>query len=103
MAWRPRTLNSRQFVNYYSWYPDDGRGLHIAVAVLCLLSVLKSAETLYVVLRRSSDFSHIFYSSASLWIFLINHFGNIEYDLSLSTTGWWDTANPLMVSHCHWA
>ncbi|KAJ7882402.1 hypothetical protein B0H14DRAFT_3433513 [Mycena olivaceomarginata] len=70
-----------QFVNYYSWYPDDSRGLHIAVAVLCLLSVLKSAETF-----------------ASLWIFLINHFGNIEYDLSLSTTGWWDTANPLMVA-----
>ncbi|KAJ7315750.1 hypothetical protein DFH08DRAFT_419349 [Mycena albidolilacea] len=70
-----------QFVNYYSWYPDDSRGLRIAVAVLCLLSVLKSAETF-----------------ASLWIFLINHFGNIEYDLSLSTTGWWDTANPLMVA-----
>ncbi|KAJ7823775.1 hypothetical protein B0H13DRAFT_2681378 [Mycena leptocephala] len=36
---------SCQFVNYYSWYPDDNRGLRIAVAVLCLLSVLKSAET----------------------------------------------------------
>ncbi|KAJ7347333.1 hypothetical protein DFH08DRAFT_779581 [Mycena albidolilacea] len=70
-----------QFVNYYNWYPDDSRSLRIAVGILCLLSVLKSAETF-----------------ASLWIFLINHFGNIEYDLSLTTTGWWDTANPLMVA-----
>ncbi|KAF8134110.1 hypothetical protein K438DRAFT_1997876 [Mycena galopus ATCC 62051] len=70
-----------QFVNYYNWYPDDSRGLRIAVAVLCLLSVLKSVETF-----------------AALWVFLINHFGDIEYDLSLTTTGWWDTANPLMVA-----
>ncbi|KAF8153580.1 hypothetical protein K438DRAFT_1778165 [Mycena galopus ATCC 62051] len=72
---------SNQLLNYYNWYADDNRGLRIAVAVLCLLSVLKSAETF-----------------ASLWIFLIDHFGNIEYDLSLSTTAWWDTANPLMVA-----
>jgi hypothetical protein len=71
------------------------------VGILCLLSVLKSAETLCVLLRLSSGSSHISYPSASLWIFLINHFGNIEYDLSLTTTGWWDTANPLMVPHCH--
>ncbi|KAJ7244657.1 hypothetical protein B0H12DRAFT_1188153 [Mycena haematopus] len=72
---------SCQFVNYFNWYPDDSRGLRIAVAVLCLLSVLKSIETF-----------------AALWIFLINHFGDIEYDLNLTTTGWWDTANPLMVA-----
>jgi hypothetical protein len=100
-AWHSRTLNSKQFVSYYNWYPDDSRGLRIAVAVLCLLSVLKSAETLCVLLRPSSGSSHIFYSSATLWIFLINHFGDIKYDLSLTTTGWWDTANPLMVRHCH--
>ncbi|KAJ7784213.1 hypothetical protein B0H16DRAFT_1708947 [Mycena metata] len=72
---------SCQFVNYYNWFPDDSRGLRIAVAVLCLLSILKAVETF-----------------ASLWILLINHFGDIEYDLSLSTGGWWDTANPLMVA-----
>ncbi|KAJ6471345.1 hypothetical protein C8R45DRAFT_1014058 [Mycena sanguinolenta] len=70
-----------QFVNFYSWYPDDGRGLRIAVAVLCLLNVLKSVECF-----------------ASLWIFLIDHFGDIEYNIGLSATGWWDTANPLMVA-----
>ncbi|KAJ7764405.1 hypothetical protein B0H16DRAFT_1799968 [Mycena metata] len=69
-----------QFINYYNWYPNDGRGLPIAVAILCLLNVLKSAECF-----------------ATLWIFLINHFGDIQYDLQLSATGWWDTANPLMV------
>ncbi|KAJ7018445.1 hypothetical protein C8F04DRAFT_1356286 [Mycena alexandri] len=72
---------SCQFVNYYNWYPNDGRGLPIAVAILCLLNVLKSAECF-----------------ASLWIFLINHFGDIQYDLQLSVTGWWDTANPLLVA-----
>ncbi|KAF7362973.1 hypothetical protein MVEN_00648900 [Mycena venus] len=69
----PGTLNSKQFVNYYNWYPDDSRGLRIAVAVLCLLSVLKSAETLCVLLQPSTT-------------------------LSLTTGGWWDTANPLMVA-----
>ncbi|KAJ7734084.1 hypothetical protein B0H16DRAFT_1767591 [Mycena metata] len=72
---------SCQFVNYYNWYPEDGRNLPIAVGILCLLNVLKSAECF-----------------ASLWIFLINHFGDIQYDLQLSTTGWWDTANPLLVA-----
>ncbi|KAF7345178.1 hypothetical protein MSAN_01894100 [Mycena sanguinolenta] len=70
-----------QIVTYFGVYKEDGRGLRIAVAVLCLLNVLKSAECF-----------------ASLWIFLINHFGDIEYDLGLSVTGWWDTANPLMVA-----
>ncbi|KAJ7277128.1 hypothetical protein C8J57DRAFT_1503963 [Mycena rebaudengoi] len=72
---------SCQFVNYYNWYRDDGRGLWIVVAILCLLNVLKSVGCF-----------------ASLWIFLINHFGDIQYDLQLSATGWWDTANPLMVA-----
>ncbi|KAJ7346411.1 hypothetical protein DFH08DRAFT_810241 [Mycena albidolilacea] len=72
---------SCQFVNYYNWYPGDGRGLRATVAMLCLLNLLKSAECF-----------------ASLWIFLINHFGDILYDLQLSATGWWDTANPLMVA-----
>ncbi|KAF8185525.1 hypothetical protein K438DRAFT_1723437 [Mycena galopus ATCC 62051] len=74
-------LSCQQFVNYYNWYPEDGGRLRTAVAVLCVLNVLKSAECF-----------------ASLWIFLINHFGDIQYDLGLSTTGWWDTANPLMVA-----
>ncbi|KAF7368030.1 hypothetical protein MSAN_00868800 [Mycena sanguinolenta] len=69
-----------QSVNYARWYPEDGRGIRIAVAVLCLLNVLKSAECF-----------------ASLWIFMIDHFGDIQYDLQLTITGWWDTANPLMV------
>ncbi|KAJ6495030.1 hypothetical protein C8R45DRAFT_1094706 [Mycena sanguinolenta] len=72
---------SCQFVNYYNWYPEDGRGLRLAVAILCILNLLKSGECF-----------------ASLWIFLIDHFGDIQYDLGLSTTGWWDTANPLMVA-----
>ncbi|KAF7374045.1 hypothetical protein MSAN_00285200 [Mycena sanguinolenta] len=69
-----------QFVNYFRWYPQDSRRLQLAVAILCLLNLLKSGACF-----------------ASLWIFLINHFGDINYDLELSATGWWDTANPLMV------
>ncbi|KAJ7192064.1 hypothetical protein B0H12DRAFT_1246199 [Mycena haematopus] len=70
-----------QFVNYYNWYPNDGRVLRSAVTILCILNVLKSAQCF-----------------ATLWIFFINHSGDIEYDLQLSTRGWWDTANPLMVA-----
>ncbi|KAJ6506963.1 hypothetical protein C8R45DRAFT_1208888 [Mycena sanguinolenta] len=72
---------SCQLVSYYNWYPEDGRGLRLAVAILCILNLLKSGE-----------------GFASLWIFLIDHFGDIQYDLGLSITGWWDTANPLMVA-----
>ncbi|KAF8142501.1 hypothetical protein K438DRAFT_1994908 [Mycena galopus ATCC 62051] len=72
---------SCQFVNYFNWYPGDSRGLRVTVAILCLLSVLKSAE-----------------SFAAMWIFLIRHFGDLQYDIQLSATGWWDTANPLMVA-----
>ncbi|KAF7351780.1 hypothetical protein MSAN_01611400 [Mycena sanguinolenta] len=71
-----------QVTNYFTMYTSDGRGLRLAVAVLFLLNLLKSGE----------------YFSASLWIFLINHFGDIQYNLGLSATGWWDTANPLMVA-----
>ncbi|KAJ7214593.1 hypothetical protein B0H12DRAFT_1079175 [Mycena haematopus] len=70
-----------QFVHYHTGYPNDGRLLRSAATILCLLNLLKSAECF-----------------ATLWIFLINHFGDIEYDLKLSTIGWWDTANPLMVA-----
>ncbi|KAJ6563156.1 hypothetical protein DFH09DRAFT_1315774 [Mycena vulgaris] len=72
---------SCQFVNYYNWYPNDGRSLPIAVAILCLLNVLKSAQCF-----------------ASLWIFLIDNFGDIQAAFQFSATGWWDTANPLMVA-----
>ncbi|KAF7342618.1 hypothetical protein MSAN_02018600 [Mycena sanguinolenta] len=71
-----------QVTNYFQSYTNDGSGFRIAVAVLCLLNLLKSGQ----------------YFSASLWIFLINHFGDIEYDLGLSATGWWDFGSPLMVA-----
>ncbi|KAJ7874486.1 hypothetical protein B0H14DRAFT_3437651 [Mycena olivaceomarginata] len=72
---------SCQFVNYYDSYSNDGRGLPIAVAILCLLHMLKSAECF-----------------AFLWIFLIDHFGDVQYDLQLTVTGWWNSGNPLMVA-----
>ncbi|KAJ6506931.1 hypothetical protein C8R45DRAFT_790575, partial [Mycena sanguinolenta] len=72
---------SCQFVNYYNSSRNDGRGLRIAVAILCLLNVLKSVECF-----------------ASLWIFLLDHFGDIQYDFQLSTTGWWVVGTPLMVA-----
>ncbi|KAK7058064.1 hypothetical protein R3P38DRAFT_1192758 [Favolaschia claudopus] len=70
-----------QFINYFTWYPDDKRSLRIAVLVLLLLSILKSIE-----------------SFAALWIFLIENFGDINKNLMLSVTAWWDTANPLLVA-----
>ncbi|KAJ6478999.1 hypothetical protein C8R45DRAFT_1216356 [Mycena sanguinolenta] len=70
-----------QAYNYYNSFPNDSRSLRIAVAILYLLNVLKSAECF-----------------ASLWIFLINHFGHIRYAIQMSATEWWDTCNPLMVA-----
>ncbi|KAJ6465333.1 hypothetical protein C8R45DRAFT_1219727 [Mycena sanguinolenta] len=72
---------SCQVVNYYNSDTNDGRGLPIAVAILCLLNVLKSAECF-----------------ASLWIFSISHFGDARYGLRLIVTGWWVAGNSLMVA-----
>ncbi|KAF7345142.1 hypothetical protein MSAN_01890300 [Mycena sanguinolenta] len=93
------TYNDKQLVNYWNLYPEDGRGLRLAVVVLGILNVLKSSECLYVLHRRAVVRPLLMGFSASLWIFLIDHFGDIQYDLGLSVTGWWDTANPLMVSY----
>ncbi|KAF7346704.1 hypothetical protein MSAN_01808200 [Mycena sanguinolenta] len=72
-----------QFVNYYnsSGFLSDGRGLRTAVAILCLLNVLKSVECF-----------------ASLWIFLIDHFGYIHFAIELSASEWWYTCSPLVVA-----
>ncbi|KAJ7617344.1 hypothetical protein FB45DRAFT_1104716 [Roridomyces roridus] len=57
-----------QLVNYYNWYKDDSINLRLTVAMLALLNVLKSAECF-----------------ASLWIFLINHYGDINTALAMSS------------------
>ncbi|KAJ7609918.1 hypothetical protein FB45DRAFT_1122594 [Roridomyces roridus] len=70
-----------QFVNYYNWYRDDTRLLKATVLVLCILNLLKSAECF-----------------ASLWVFFIIHYGDINTALEMSITTWWDTGNPLIVA-----
>ncbi|KAJ6478996.1 hypothetical protein C8R45DRAFT_1101429 [Mycena sanguinolenta] len=70
-----------QGYNYYNSFPNDSRSFRIAVAILYLLNVLKSAECF-----------------ASLWIFLIDHFGHIRYAIQSSAIEWWDTCSPLMVA-----
>ncbi|KAJ7644894.1 hypothetical protein FB45DRAFT_898917 [Roridomyces roridus] len=70
-----------QFVNYFHWYSDDRRLLRYTVAGLALLNIFKSILVF-----------------ASLWIFFINHYGDIITTLQMSTTAWWDTANPLLVA-----
>ncbi|KAJ6465321.1 hypothetical protein C8R45DRAFT_1173815 [Mycena sanguinolenta] len=67
---------SCQVVNYYNSDTNDGCGLPIAVAILCLLNVL----------------------NASLWVFSISHFGDARHGLQLIVTGWWVAGNPLMVA-----
>ncbi|KAK7017770.1 hypothetical protein R3P38DRAFT_1315537 [Favolaschia claudopus] len=72
---------SCQTVRYFSLYKSDGRCLCLAVAVLLLLNILKSAECF-----------------ASVWIFVIARLGDTEFALRPDATGWWNTGNPLMVA-----
>ncbi|KAF7360168.1 hypothetical protein MVEN_00745300 [Mycena venus] len=72
---------SSQFVNYYSYYSDDKGSLKIIVAILALLTVLKSI--------------HAF---AVLWINFIVYFGALQEAILLSYTTWYQAGTPLMVA-----
>ncbi|KAJ6557916.1 hypothetical protein B0H19DRAFT_1376470 [Mycena capillaripes] len=70
-----------QFVSYFSWYSDDKRGLKIVVAILVLLTVLKSIQAFAVI-----------------WIMFIKFFGDIQGAILLNYTTWWQSGTPLMAS-----
>ncbi|KAJ6542401.1 hypothetical protein B0H10DRAFT_1854675 [Mycena sp. CBHHK59/15] len=72
---------SSQFVNYYSWYHDDKPGLRVVVAILVLLTVLKSIQAFAIV-----------------WIQFIVYFGDLQGAILLNYTTWWQSGNPLMVA-----
>ncbi|KAJ7185819.1 hypothetical protein C8R46DRAFT_387030 [Mycena filopes] len=70
-----------QFVNYYSYYGDDKGPLRIIVAVLALLTVLKSVQAFVII-----------------WIQFIPFFGDLQGAILLNYTTWWQSGNPLMVA-----
>ncbi|KAF7354085.1 hypothetical protein MVEN_01095900 [Mycena venus] len=71
-----------QFVTYFTCYPVDHRRLKIVVAILALLTVLKSVQA----------FPTHFLSNR------LQFFGDIQGALLLSYTSWWESGNPLMVA-----
>ncbi|KAJ6587454.1 hypothetical protein DFH09DRAFT_1307683 [Mycena vulgaris] len=72
---------SGQFVNYFTYYSDDKPSLRITVAVLALLTLLKSMQ-----------------SFAIIWIQSIVFFGDLQGAILLNYTTWWQSGNPLMVA-----
>ncbi|TRM70301.1 hypothetical protein BD626DRAFT_563957 [Schizophyllum amplum] len=70
-----------QVAHYFNWYRDDDIPLKLAVAVLALITSLKSIQ-----------------SFALLWIQFIDHFADLEAAVRLSYTTWWQSGNPLMVA-----
>ncbi|KAJ7702761.1 hypothetical protein B0H17DRAFT_1042948 [Mycena rosella] len=70
-----------QFVSYITYYRDDKGSFRIAVAVLALLTTLKSI--------------HAF---AIMWIQYIVYFGDLPGAILLNYTTWWQSGNPLMVA-----
>ncbi|KAJ7512944.1 hypothetical protein B0H11DRAFT_2302969 [Mycena galericulata] len=72
---------SCQFINYFTWYSDDKRMVRIIVAILALLTILKSIQAF-----------------AIIWIQFIVFFGDLEGAILLNYTTWWQSGNPLMVA-----
>ncbi|KAJ7758968.1 hypothetical protein DFH07DRAFT_1060292 [Mycena maculata] len=72
---------SSQIVNYYGWYRDDNKNLKITVAILGIMTVLKSVQAF-----------------AIIWIQLIVHYGDLEGAILLNFTAWWEIGHPLMVA-----
>ncbi|KAJ7109608.1 hypothetical protein C8R43DRAFT_1139570 [Mycena crocata] len=70
-----------QFVNYYTWYGDDKGRLRILVAILFVLTTLKSIQAF-----------------AIIWIQFIPFFGDLQGAILLNYTTWWQSGNPLMVA-----
>ncbi|KAJ7182398.1 hypothetical protein C8R43DRAFT_1144349 [Mycena crocata] len=70
-----------QFVNYFTWYRDDKAGLRTVVAILVVITLLKSAQAF-----------------AILWIQSIAFFGDLDGAILLNYTTWWQSGNPLIVA-----
>ncbi|KAJ7735810.1 hypothetical protein B0H16DRAFT_1731233 [Mycena metata] len=69
-----------QVVNYYTYYGDDKGHLRIVVAILALLTVLKSIQAF-----------------AIIWIQFITYFGDLQA-ANQPHTRRWQSGNPLMVA-----
>ncbi|KAJ6517291.1 hypothetical protein C8R47DRAFT_1205526 [Mycena vitilis] len=70
-----------QFVNYFTWYRDDKRGLKAAVAGLCLLTILKTIQVFVII-----------------WTHAVVHFDDLQGAIQLNFSTWWEAGNPLMVA-----
>jgi len=70
-----------QIANYFGWYREDKRVLRMLVAILGLLTIVKSAE-----------------GFAIIWIQLMVHYGDLEGAVLLNSNGWWEHSHPLMVA-----
>ncbi|KAJ7612932.1 hypothetical protein DFH06DRAFT_1484799 [Mycena polygramma] len=68
-----------QFVNYFTWYRDDKRGLKAAVAGLCLLTSLKTIQSFVII-----------------WNHAIVHFDDLQGAIQLNFSTWWEAGTPLM-------
>ncbi|KAJ6454368.1 hypothetical protein C8R45DRAFT_1189519 [Mycena sanguinolenta] len=72
---------SSQFVNYFSYYQDDTSAMRTIVAILAVLTTLKSMQ-----------------SFAIVWVTFIPYFGDVDGAIFLNYTAWWQAGNPLMVA-----
>ncbi|KAK0197511.1 hypothetical protein F5146DRAFT_1015629 [Armillaria mellea] len=71
-----------QFANYFAWYGStDGYKLTLSVAILALITTLKSVQAFAIV-----------------WTQQITHFYNIQSALNMRFSVWYQIGNPLMVS-----
>lgn len=70
-----------QFVNYFTWYPKDKTFLKVIVAILVIMTTLKSIQCFFIV-----------------WMQNVIYFTDLEGALSLTYTTWWQSGNPLMVA-----
>ncbi|KAF7360854.1 hypothetical protein MSAN_01114800 [Mycena sanguinolenta] len=62
---------SCQFTNYFSYYKDDTRAMKIVVAILAVLTTLKSMQ-----------------SFAIIWVTFISYFGDVDGAILLNYTAW---------------
>ncbi|KAK0502868.1 hypothetical protein EDD18DRAFT_609651 [Armillaria luteobubalina] len=70
-----------QFVNYFAWYGStDGYKLTLSVALLALITALKSVQV------------------AIVWTQQITHFYDLQSALNMRFSAWYQIGNPLMVS-----
>ncbi|EJD00207.1 uncharacterized protein FOMMEDRAFT_148484 [Fomitiporia mediterranea MF3/22] len=70
-----------QFANYFSWYRDDKKFLRLSVAILFVMTTLKTIQSFVIV-----------------WAAQVVHFADLTGAIALSYHKWWLVGNGLMVA-----